>query len=286
MGSGSPPPCDDIDCRFPSPSGEGRRRRRQGGVCPIEPHPDRCAILPPLKGRERGGARPPHALKQRATASRALAPTRIERGDDAPRRTGSPRPLAKSGLDLAIEVQDPGLGVSGANPVDGRLYPVALRSVGVPRGWPASSFDPDPVLRGPAGRGRRSPGAWILPPVRSIRRPPEASGQRAGPVRLEPRFPAFQRLPGFPRRRVPRPLDVRAEWARRQAPEFSPCAEAGPSRCTSLCISVDGSKFPRLLKRVACPQFRVVCPVGKAASGGCAPGRSVADCRPGTGRRP
>ena len=48
--------------------------------------------------------------------------------------SGSPRPLAKSGLDLAIEVQGPGFGISEANPGDGQLYPVALLVSGVPRG--------------------------------------------------------------------------------------------------------------------------------------------------------
>ena len=56
------------------------------------------------------------ALKQRATASRTIAQTGIERGDEGPRRTGFPRPLAKSGLDLAIEVQDPGFASARRTP--------------------------------------------------------------------------------------------------------------------------------------------------------------------------
>ena len=76
-----------------------------------------------------------------------MAGAGIERGDEEPRRTGFPRPLAKSGLDLAFEVLDPGLGISGANPDDGQLYPLALLVSGVPQVWPAPSFDPDPVLR-------------------------------------------------------------------------------------------------------------------------------------------
>jgi len=35
---------------------------------------------------------------------------------------------------LAIEVQDPGFGISEANLDDGQLYPVALLVSGVPRG--------------------------------------------------------------------------------------------------------------------------------------------------------
>lgn len=69
----------------------------------------------------------------------------IERGDEGPRRTGAPRPLAKSGLDLAVEVLDPGVSVSEASLDNGQLYPFALLVSGVPRVWPAPSFDPDPV---------------------------------------------------------------------------------------------------------------------------------------------
>lgn len=119
----------------------------------------------------------------------------IERGDEGPRRTGFPRPLAKSGLDLAIEVQDPGVSISEANLDDGRLYPVALLVSGVPRG--RAPRRPSIPIRFPRGFLRPKPlkSPLGLDPVsRPLRsKPPGAFDQRAGPVRFEPRVsPVFR----------------------------------------------------------------------------------------------
>ena len=98
------------------------------------------------------------------------------------------RPLAKSGLDLAIEGLDLGLGAGGANPVCGRLYPDGP--------W-SSAFRAAFAVRRPsilarvsvnaAGRSLRRSGAWALPrrPFGSEDRA-RKPGQRAGPVRFEP----------------------------------------------------------------------------------------------------
>ena len=107
----------------------------------------------------------PQAASDRVAS---IGQPRIERGDEDPRRTGFPRPLAKSGLDLAIEVQGPGFGISEANPGDGQLYPVALLVSGVPRG--RAPRRPSIPIRFPpvfSGRSlRRVPWALILSPVR------------------------------------------------------------------------------------------------------------------------
>jgi hypothetical protein len=123
------------------------------------------------------------------------ADTGIERGDEDPRRTGFPRPLAKSGLDLAIEVQDPGFGISEANPGDGRLYPVALLVSGVPRSrasrrpsipirFPPGFLRPEP-LKSPLGLDPVSRPLRSKPPVRSIREP-----GRSALIPGSPRFSA------------------------------------------------------------------------------------------------
>ena len=162
----------------------------------------------------------------------------IERGDEDPRRTGFPRPLAKSGLDLAIEVQNPGLSISEANPGDGRLYPVALLVSGVPRG--RAPRRPSIPIRFPGGLPGPKPSKSPLgldPAPRSLRseNPPVASGQRAGPVRFEPRVsPDFRAavslgLLTF----APNPLDGKR-------PNPAGCAEPPRPRWTTLCISVGG----------------------------------------------
>lgn len=64
-------------------------------------------------------------------------------------------------------------------------------------------------------------GAWALPPasLRSEDRPKRRVREPDRPARAPG-------LPGFPRRRVPRPVDVRAEWVRRQAPEIGRLCES------------------------------------------------------------
>lgn len=93
----------------------------------------------------------------------------IERGDEDPRRTGFPRPLAKSGLDLAIEVRTLASASAGRSPGDGRLYPVALLVSGVPRGRaPRRPSIPIrfPWRSPPAEAFGDAPWALILPPAR------------------------------------------------------------------------------------------------------------------------
>src|SRR5690606_21526087 len=93
----------------------------------------------------------------------------IERGDEEPRRTGFPRPLAKSGLDLAIEVRTLASASAGWNPGDGRLYPAALLVSGVPQGRaPRRPSIPirSPWRFSPADAIANAPWALILPPAR------------------------------------------------------------------------------------------------------------------------
>ena len=93
------------------------------------------------------------------------------------------RPLAKSGLDLAIEVQGPGLGIGGRTR---RWSAVScrLRSSVVSAGLTPSSFGrPGLVLRDPTPErliGSLDP-AWCSGPPRRF----EIPGQRAGPTRLK-----------------------------------------------------------------------------------------------------
>ena len=67
------------------------------------------------------------------------------------------RPLAKSGLDLAVEGLDLGLGAGGANPVCGRLYPdgswslafraaFAVRRPSIPARFSVKSLGPKPLV--------------------------------------------------------------------------------------------------------------------------------------------
>ena len=55
------------------------------------------------------------ALEPGEAASRAEGPPELSEGTKVP-ASGSPRPLAKSGLDLAVEVQGPGLATAGRTP--------------------------------------------------------------------------------------------------------------------------------------------------------------------------
>ena len=119
----------------------------------------------------------------------------IERGDEDPRRTGSPRPLAKSGLDLAIEVQNPGFASARRTP--------AMVSCILSRSWSPAFHEVEPLrrpsipIRFPLGFRRPKPlkSPLGLDPVsRPLRsKPPGAFDQRAGPVRFEPRVsPVFR----------------------------------------------------------------------------------------------
>ena len=190
----------------------------------------------------------------------------IERGDEDPRRTGFPRPLAKSGLDLAIEVQNPGLSISEANPGDGRLYPVALLASGVPRG--RAPRRPLILIRFPRDLPGPKPSKSPLgldPAPRSLRseNPPVASGQRAGPVRFEPRVsPDFRAavslgLLTF----APNPLDGKR-------PNLAGCAEPPRARWTTLCISVGGPNWLSRISGLCCPQKRAEHGAFRRSSGG------------------
>ena len=127
--------------------------------------------------------------------------------------------LGRSGLDLGFSV------VSGE----------PERAVGciLSRSWSwashgiasASSLDPDPVLLFVVDP--ETVEDWSLDPAcRTLRSEdrPIAPGRRAGPVRLMSGV-----SPGFPRRRVPWPVDVRTKPAMRQAPELAPMCVIGPA---------------------------------------------------------
>ena len=89
----------------------------------------------------------------------------------------------------------------------------------------ASSVDPDPVLSFLVDP--ETVEDWSLDPAcRTLRSEdrPIAPGRRAGPVRLMSGV-----SPGFPRRRVPWPVDVRTKAVMRQAPYLAPMCTTGPA---------------------------------------------------------
>ena len=88
-----------------------------------------------------------------------------------------------------------------------------------------SSLDPDPVLLFVVDP--KTVEDWSLDPAcRTLRSEdrPIAPGRRAGPVRLMSGV-----SPGFPRRRVPWPVDVPMKPAMRQAPDLAPVCTTGPA---------------------------------------------------------
>ena len=150
----------------------------------------------------------------------------IERGDEACGQARALRPLAKSGLDLAVWVRALASASFRAHPkgrsavscrAPGLQRPTALspRRPSIPIRFPLSVVDPEIVED-------RS----LYPACRTLRPEdrPIASGRRAGPVRLMSGV-----SPGFPRRRVPWPVDVPTKAAMRQAPDFAPMCTIGPA---------------------------------------------------------
>ena len=131
-------------------------------------------------------------------------------------------PSPSPGWDLAVRVRASASAPCQAN-LEGRSA-VSCRAPGLWRSadCAASSIDPDPV---PPYVRRRTAGNWSLDPARRTLRSedrPVTSGRRAGPVRLISGV-----SPGFPRRRVPWPVDVPTKPAMRQAPELAPMCTTG-----------------------------------------------------------
>ena len=133
-------------------------------------------------------------------------------------------PSPSPGWDLAVRVRASASAPCQAN-LEGRSA-VSCRAPGLWRSadCAASSVDPDPV---PPYIRRRTAGNWSLDPARRTLRSedrPVTSGRRAGPVRLISGV-----SPGFPRRRVPWPVDVPTKPGMRQAPELAPMCTTGPA---------------------------------------------------------
>lgn len=149
----------------------------------------------------------------------------IERGDEAFGRTRQLRPLAKSGLDLAVRVWTLASASFRANP-KGRSA-VSCRAPGLRRSAAfksASSVDPDPVLLSVVDP--KTVEDWSLDPACRTLRSEDRPKRRVG----EPgRFAGGPGLPGFPLPRVPWPVDVRTKPAMRQAPELAPMCTVGPA---------------------------------------------------------
>jgi len=148
----------------------------------------------------------------------------IERGDEASGRTRALRPLAKSGLGLGRSGQ--GLGVGAVPGEPGRAVGCILS-----RSWSLAFRRLRCVVHrsrsGSPVRPTATAGNWSLDPARRTLRSedrPVTSGRRAGPVRLISGV-----SPGFPRRRVPWPVDVPTKPAMRQAPELAPMCTTGPA---------------------------------------------------------
>ena len=124
----------------------------------------------------------------------AIRPPELSEGTAA-RSNRCCRPLTKSGLDLAIEVQGPC--VSPAEQAPDVVCcilaaPVRRRFAGSLNH--ASSLDPGPVLRDLSRRSVRDREPWpcLISPSVARKRLWRMPGQRAGPTRLKSGLPGFR----------------------------------------------------------------------------------------------